>query len=96
MHLPDAIRILKDNEAALKKLGVAHRYVFGSTARGDQSPESDVDLFFEDDGALSLFDVMDIQEAASAFLGCTADVMTRDSINRYIRPFAQAEAVAVF
>ncbi len=96
MHLHDAIQILQDHEADLRKLGVAHLYVFGSTARGEQRPGSDVDLFFDDDGTLSLFDVMDIQEAASTFLGCPADVMTRDSINRHIRPFAEAEAVPVF
>ena len=97
MQLADALRILRDHEADLKKMGVRKLYVFGSTVRGEQRDDSDVDLFFDyDKGTLSLFDVMDIKEAGSNFLGCKTDMMTRDSINRFIRPYAEAEAISVF
>ena len=101
MHPPvdqaNALAKLRQHEADLKRMGVRRLSLFGSTARGDARPDSDVDLFFDyDKGSLSLFDVMDIGEAASAILGCKADVMTRSSIDQYIRPYAEADAVLVF
>lgn len=96
MQLHHAIRILRSHESDLKGMGVRKLFMFGSTARGEQRRDSDVDLFFDDDGSLSLFDVMDIKEATSRFLGCSVDIMTRDSINRFMRPQAEAEAVLVF
>jgi predicted nucleotidyltransferase len=41
-----AMARLKEHEAELKQLGIEHLYLFGSTARGDARPDSDVDLFF--------------------------------------------------
>lgn len=38
------IRTLRDHEAELRDLGAEHVSVFGSTARGDSGPVSDVDL----------------------------------------------------
>jgi len=40
----DVIRMLKAHEAELKAAGIVRLSVFGSAARGDNSPESDVDL----------------------------------------------------
>ena len=47
MKLEDAIQILRDHQAELAARGVAHAAVFGSTARGDATPESDVDILVE-------------------------------------------------
>jgi uncharacterized protein len=47
---------LKPHEAELKRLGVEHLYLFGSTARDEARDDSDVDLFFDHErGKLSLF-----------------------------------------
>ena len=35
---------LKENEAALRAHGVAHAALFGSRARGDNRPDSDIDI----------------------------------------------------
>ena len=37
-----------------------------------------------------------IKDSAAEFLGCKADVMTRDSINPFIRPYAEEDAIRVF
>ena len=42
----EAISRLQQHEAELKRLGVEHLYMFGSTARGEAKDDSDVDLFF--------------------------------------------------
>ena len=65
MERDQAIARLKEHEAELKRLGVQHLYLFGSTARGDAREDSDVDLFFDyEQGELGLFELMDVKEAA--------------------------------
>jgi len=56
MNREQIIARLRENEAALRKRGVAHVALFGSRARGDQRPESDTDIMIEFDPApASLF-----------------------------------------
>ncbi len=92
-----AIAKLKAHEAELKRLGVEHLYLFGSTARGDAGEESDVDLFFDyERGKLGLFELIDVKELASGILGRKADIMTRDSLHRTLRQRIEATAMRVF
>lgn len=97
MDRDQVIAKLKEHEAALKRLGVQQLYLFGSTVRGDAHEDSDVDLFFDyEEGKFGLFDLMDVQDYASRILGRTADVMTRDSIHKILRPRIEASALRVF
>jgi len=97
MNRDDAIRRLKEHESELRRLGVVHLYLFGSTARGDATEGSDVDLFFDyEKGKLGLFELMDVQDYAASVLGCKADVMTRDSLHKCLRQQIEAAAVRVF
>jgi uncharacterized protein len=92
-----AIARLRANEATLRKLGVEHLFLFGSTARNDAGSESDVDLFFDHQrGKLGLYELIDVKEAATAILGGKVDIMTRDSIHKRLRHNIEAEAVPVF
>jgi predicted nucleotidyltransferase len=100
MQLEDAIRKLKDHEADLKKMGVKSLYMFGSTIRGDQRPDSDVDMFFDysrnEIEGMTIFRLMDIEDMASEILGCKTDIMTRDSIHPLIRQDVESTALQVF
>lgn len=65
MDQANALAKLRQHEPDLRRMGVRRLYLFGSTARDEARPDSDVDLFFDyDKGTLSLFDVMDIGELA--------------------------------
>lgn len=93
----DAIAKLREHEDEFKRLGVERLYLFGSTARGQAGAESDVDLFFDyKKGTVGLLELIGIEETASRYLGCRADLMPRGSLSRYIRPRIEAEAVQVF
>lgn len=97
MEAADVVATLRRHEAELKNLGLERLYLFGSTARGEATGRSDVDLFFEyEKGTLGLYELIGIEEAASALLGCKADVMPREGLSRYIRPAVEASAVQVF
>jgi hypothetical protein len=97
MKRDDVIARLKEHEAELRRLGVEHLYLFGSTAHGDAHEDSDVDLFFDHPrGALSLFRLMDVRDAAARILGRSTDVMTRASLHPVLRSQIEASALQVF
>jgi hypothetical protein len=97
MERDAAIATLKAHEAELKRLGVQHLYLFGSTARGEARDDSDVDLFFDyERGKLSLFGLMEVKEQAARILGRKTDIMTRDSLHKTLRQRIEASALQVF
>jgi len=97
MKCDAAIAKLRAHEAELKRLGVQHLYLFGSTARGEAREGSDVDLFFDyEKGKLSLFDLMEVKEQTARILGDKTDIMTRDSLHKTLRLRIEASALQVF
>ncbi len=97
MQREEAIIRLKAHEAELRRLGVEHLYLFGSTARNEAGNESDVDLFFDyQKGEFGLFELMEVKEVTSRILGRKADVMTRDSIHKTLRKRIESAALQVF
>jgi uncharacterized protein len=97
MRRDDAIAILKEHESELRRLGVEHLYLFGSTARGEAGEDSDVDLFFDHpEGSLGLYQLMDVKDAAARILGCKTDIMTRRSLHPVLRERIEASALLVF
>jgi predicted nucleotidyltransferase len=97
MQRDDAIQRLRQHEAELKQLGVEHLFLFGSTAREEAGPDSDVDLFFDHPpGSLGLYELMGVKERAAEILGCKADIMTRRSLHRVLRARIEASSLQVF
>ena len=97
MKRDEAISRLKQCEADLKRLGVEHLYMFGSTVRGEAKDDSDVDLFFDyQRGKLGLFELMDVKEYAANILGHKTDIMTRDSLHKTLRQQIEETATRVF
>lgn len=97
MERSEAVSKLKQHEAELKRLGVEHLFLFGSTARGEAREDSDVDLFFDHpEGSLGLFALMDVKEAAARILGRKTDIMTRRSLHPVLRERIEASALKIF
>ncbi len=98
MDKATALARLRDFEPNLRRMGVGALYLFGSTARGEAGPASDIDLFFEraPSRMLSLFDMMDIKAALEQHLGRPVDLATRRSLHPLLREDIEHEAVAVF
>ncbi len=97
MKRDQAMSLLRCHEADLKRLGVEHLYMFGSTARGEANEDSDVDLFFDHQkGKLGLFDLMDVKERAASILGQETEIMTRNSLHPRLKKRIEESAVLVF
>jgi predicted nucleotidyltransferase len=97
MERHEAISRLRQYEADLKRLGVEHLYMFGSTARDEAKHDSDVDLFFDyQKGKLGVYELMDVKEFAASILGRKTDIMTCDSLHKTLREAIEATAIRVF
>jgi predicted nucleotidyltransferase/DNA-binding XRE family transcriptional regulator len=75
--------------------GARNVRVFGSTARGDAGPESDVDLLVDLEPGRTLLDLVALRREASALLGLKVDVATFDTLRDAVRVEAQRDAVLV-
>ena len=68
-------------------------YVFGSCARKEETPESDVDLLVEFNQNATLFDQVDIRDEMHSLLDCEVDVISKRGLNPFIKRRVLAEAV---
>jgi uncharacterized protein len=97
MGRDEAIRRLRRHEADLRRLGVEHLYMFGSTARGEAKEDSDIDLFFDHEkGKIGVFELIDVKERTAGILGLKTDVMTRNSLHPRLKKRIEESAVLVF
>lgn len=98
MRRDDAIRLLKQAEPELRAHGVRSLALFGSTARGEERPNSDVDLLIELDESrrITLFDLSGIKFLASDVLGHPADICIRGDLRPVYRANIEPDAIAIF
>jgi hypothetical protein len=70
MDKGSVIETLRRHEPELKAAGIVHLRLFGSVARGEESPQSDVDLMadFDRSKCLTLFDMATYSERKWIFL----------------------------
>ena len=88
--------------AALREIkpAMAMRYklrsmeLFGSYSRGDQTPESDVDVLVDVDPAIGL-DFIDLAETIERRLGVKTDVVPADGVKPRYRAVIQKDLVYV-
>ena len=97
MERDQVLTTLRRNMADLKGLGASRLFLFGSVAKNEARPDSDVDLFFDfDDPGFSIIELVALQERISGLLHAPADVMSRGSIHPRLRPSIEGSAVQVF
>lgn len=78
-----------------RKWGVKDVRAFGSVARGEARPGSDLDLLVDLDPGRSLLDLVGFELDLEELLGIEVDVVTEPSLHRLIRDRVLAEAVRV-
>lgn len=81
----------------LKKEGVGALYLFGSVARGEAGPDSDIDFFIDQNSEnFSLFDLAGVQHSLAELLEAEIDVTTRDSLHPKLRQKIEESAIRIF
>ena len=83
MCMLDEIRAKRDEIYAIARRHKAERlWVFGSCARKEERPDSDVDFLVKFSRGASLFDQGAIQSGLSSILGQGVDVVDSDALSR--------------
>lgn len=81
--------------AISKKYGAKSIRIFGSVARGEDRPDSDLDIIVEMEKGASLLDIIAIKQDIEDILGRNVDVVTEASISPYIRDKVIGEAISL-
>ena len=82
----------------MRARGVQTLYLFGSTARGEASERSDVDLLFDYDPAsrFSLFTQADLIDELSTEIGAKVELIALDGLRQSFRDRIGSDLVQVF
>ena len=98
MDREQVIATLREHEGELRAAGVVRLSLFGSTARGDRRPDSDIDLLarFDEARRLSLLDVIGIELRLAGLLGQRVDLVEEGTLKPRVKQSADAEAVCAF
>jgi uncharacterized protein len=87
---------LQLHRAAIRRVVEAHRAsnprVFGSTLRGEDSAQSDLDILVDPQPRMSLFDIGAIRRELRELLGVEVDVLTPRALPDGFRDRVLAEA----
>jgi uncharacterized protein len=87
--------LAKHQDAArdiVSSYNLADPRIFGSTARGEDTDESDLDIIARRDGSLSYFDLFKLEAELGSLMGARVDVRTDGefsarNLNRIKRDF---------
>ena len=83
------------HKSELTKLGVKSLSIFGSVARGDERPDSDLDILVEFEGRATFDRFMDAKFYLEDMLGCKVDLVTPQAIKPRMKPHIMQDLVHV-
>ena len=96
MCMLDKIRAKRDEIYAIARRHKAEKlWVFGSCARKEERPDSDVDLLVKFGDDASLLDIVHIRDDARELLSREVDVVSDRGLSPYIGKYIQMEAVPI-
>jgi len=92
------LKILRTRRADLEHLGVIHASIFGSVARGDDRPDSDVDILVEVDPGVvkSLFSYGGIQQSLQEWIGRSVDLADKNRLRPGVAVEVEQEQIIAF
>lgn len=98
MNSAAVIAVLREHEGELRRQGVAHAALFGSVARGDARPDSDLDIMVQIDPAaeVNLYDYVGITQFIGDLFEGRVDVSDREMLIEQVRREAEREAIFAF
>jgi predicted nucleotidyltransferase len=98
MNGQEILAKLRENESALRARGVSHAALFGSRARGDNRPGSDIDIMIEVDPAarIGVNEYVALKDYIAELFDGPVDIVSRESLKPYVRPAATTDAIYAF
>jgi predicted nucleotidyltransferase len=96
MRRNKALHVLRQQRDELsERYHVKSLSLFGSVARDEASPDSDVDILVEFNQPVGLFHFIDLQHRLEDMLGCKVDLGTPGSLKPYNKEQILRESIRV-
>ncbi|MGQ0663531.1 MAG: nucleotidyltransferase family protein [Pseudomonadota bacterium] len=95
MGRDEAIRILRQPEGEIRAHGVTRLALFGSIARGEARPDSDIVVDVEPGHKFSLIDLASLRVFLCDIFGRDSDVVVCEDLRPGLRAAVDAEVVEV-
>jgi len=89
----EVIETLRRHMTEIQGFGVSRLAVFGSLARGEEKPGSDVDILVEFERPTGLFGFVRLQRYLEGIIGRPVDLATPGALRPEMREAILAEAV---
>jgi predicted nucleotidyltransferase len=98
MDKQEILAKLRENETALRARGVTRVALFGSRARGENHPGSDIDIMIEisPQAPIGLFEYVAITQYLADLFTEQVDVANRTKLKAFVRPTAERDAIYAF
>jgi uncharacterized protein len=96
MRRDDVLAIVKAHQEKLKEMGVKSLDLFGSVARDQATPESDVDFLVEVERPMGLIRFLGIKHYLEDILRCDVDLGTAKSLREHLREPVSKDVIRVF
>ncbi len=96
MKRDEILKIVREHQQSLQKLGVKSLSLFGSGARNQIQPDSDIDFLVEFDSPVGLFGLFQVQYYLEEILKRSVDLGTIKALREHLRKPVLEEAIRVF
>jgi predicted nucleotidyltransferase len=90
------VATLRAHAEDLRRRGIAHAAIFGSTARGDDRSGSDVDIMVELEPEVGILAFSELRGHLCDILGRPVDLVTPGGLEPSARTSAMRDAIRVF
>lgn len=95
MGREEVLTTLKAHRDDLVRFGVKSLRLFGSTARDETRPDSDVDLLVAFEAIPTFSDYMQLRIFLEDLLGASVDLVTETGLRSRVRPYVERDAIRV-
>ena len=85
MKRDEVLAIIAAHREQLQEMGVKSLNLFGSVARDEARPDSDVDFLVEFNRPGGLFQLLQVQYYLEDILGSSVDLGTQDALREHLR-----------
>jgi predicted nucleotidyltransferase len=98
MNRETVIATLRAHEPELRNRGVLHAALFGSVARDEATPVSDIDILvdIDPDAHIGVYEYVAITHYLSDLFPVRVDVANSRKLKRHVKPGAERDAVYAF
>lgn len=93
MKRSEALKIISEHRPDLTRLKVKSLSIFGSVAREEARPDSDIDLLVEFSAPVGIFEFLDLKEYLETILKVRVDLATEPALKKQMKAQILKEAV---